>query len=134
MFLRLFKIVLKLFTIMSGEELKQYIKHSGLTMSDIAREMGTTPQNIQARLTRKSIKTDFWLKVKEIIDRCCPPLPAEMEAAVIGSNVNGSNSSNVSQSIGGGDALARENEVLRQQNAFLQEQVKTLLAIVKEKN
>lgn len=103
-------------------------------MSDIAREMGTTPQNIQARLTRKSIKTDFWLKVKEIIDRCCPPLPAEMEAAVIGSNVNGSNSSNVSQSIGGGDALARENEVLRQQNAFLQEQVKTLLTIVKEKN
>lgn len=116
---------------MSGEELKQYIKHSGLTMSDIAREMGTTPQNIQSRLTRKSIKTDFWLKVKEIIDRCCPPLPAEMEKAVIGSNVNGSNSSNVSQTIGcGDDALARENDLLREQNAFLQEQIKTLLSIV----
>lgn len=119
---------------MSGEELRQYIKRSGLSVSDIAREMGTTPQNINGRFTRKSIKTDFWLKVKEIIDKCCPPLPAEMEAAVIGSNVNGSNSSNVSQSIVNDDALVRENEVLRQQNAFLQEQVKTLLAIVGQKN
>lgn len=105
-----------------------------MSVSDLAKEMGTSPQNLSARFNRKSIKSDFWLKVKEIIDRCCPPLPAEMETAVIGSNVNGSNSSNVSQTIGGGDALARENEVLRQQNAFLQEQVKTLLAIVKEKN
>lgn len=103
-----------------------------MSVSDLAREMGTTPQNINGRFNRKSIKTDFWLKVKEIIDRCCPPLPAEMEAAVIGSNVNGNNSSNVSQTIGSNndDALIRENEVLRQQNTFLQEQVKKLLEIV----
>ena len=44
---------------MSGEELKQYIKRSGLTMSDVARELGTTPQNVQARLGRKNIKIDF---------------------------------------------------------------------------
>lgn len=119
---------------MSGEDLRQYIRHSGMSVSDIAKEMGTSPQNLSARFNRKSIKTDFWLKVKEIIDKCCPPLPAEMEAAVIGSNVNGSNSSNVSQSIVNDDALVRENEVLRQQNAFLQEQVKTLLAIVGQKN
>ena len=35
---------------MNGEELKQYIKRSGLTMSDVARELGTTPQNVQACL------------------------------------------------------------------------------------
>lgn len=101
-------------------------------MTDIAKELGTSPQNVQAKLNRKSIKADFWLKVKEIIDKCCPPLPAEMESAVIGSNVNGSNSSNVSQSIGSGKetALQRENEVLKQQNEFLQKQVETLLAIV----
>jgi len=69
---------------MSGEELKKYIKRSGLTMSDVARELGTTPQNVQARLGRKTIKIDFILKIKEIIDRCAPPLPAEMEAAVTG--------------------------------------------------
>lgn len=69
---------------MSGEELKQYIKRSVLTMSDVARELGTTPQNVQARLGRKTIKIDFIQKIKEIIDKCAPPLPAEMEAAVIG--------------------------------------------------
>lgn len=118
---------------MSGEELKQYIKRSGLTMSDVARELGTTPQNVQARLGRKTIKIDFIQKIKAIIDRCAPPLPAEMEAAVIGSNVNGSNSSNVSQSVGGDAALAAENKLLREQNEFLQSQVKTLLAIVGQK-
>lgn len=103
---------------MSREELKQYIKRSGLTMSDVARELGTTPQNVQARLGRKNIKIDFIQKIKEIIDRCAPPLPAEMEAAVIGSNTNGSNSSNVSQSIGSDAALAAENKLLREQNEF----------------
>lgn len=118
---------------MSGEELKQYIKRSGLTMSDVARELGTTPQNVQARLGRKTIKIDFIQKIKAIIDKCAPPLPAEMEAAVMGSNVNGSNSSNVSQSIGSDSALAAENKLLREQNEFLQSQVKTLLAIVGQK-
>lgn len=117
---------------MSGEELKQYIKRSGLTMSDVARELGTTPQNVQARLGRKTIKIDFIQKIKEIIDKCAPPLPAEMEEAVFGSNVNGSNSSNVSQSSSDA-ALAAENKLLREQNEFLQNQVKTLLAIVGQK-
>nr|DAK59984.1 MAG TPA: hypothetical protein [Caudoviricetes sp.] len=56
-----------------------------------------------------------------------------MEAAVTGSNVNGSNSSNVSQSLGSDAALAAENKLLREQNEFLQSQVKTLLAIVGQK-
>lgn len=118
---------------MNGEELKQYIKRSGLTMSDVAREMGTTPQNVQARLGRKNIKIDFIQKIKEIIDKCAPPLPAEMESAVIGSNVNGSHSPNVSQSIGGDAALAAENKLLREQNEFLQKQVENLMAIVASK-
>lgn len=133
MVLNRFNVYLNLFTTMSGEELKQYIKHSGLTMSDIAREFGTTPQNIQARLGRKSLKADFIAKIKAIIDKCAPPLPAEMENAVIGSNVNGSNSSNVSQSIGGDAALQAENKLLREQNEFLQKQIETLLSIVGQK-
>ena len=54
---------------MSGEELKQYIKRSGLTMSDVARELGTTPQNVQARLGRKNIKIDFIQKIKERVNK-----------------------------------------------------------------
>ena len=118
---------------MSGEELKQYIKRSGLTMSDVARELGTTPQNVQARLGRKTIKIDFIQKIKEIIDKCAPPLPAEMEEAVFGSNVNGSNSSNVSQSLGGDAALQARGESLESENSFLRKQVETLLAIVGQK-
>ena len=118
---------------MSGEELKKYIKSSGLTMSDVARELGTTPQNVQARLGRKTIKIDFIQKIKEIIDRCAPPLPAEMEEAVIGSNVNGSNSSNVLQSLGSDAALQARVESLESENSFLRKQVETLLAIVGQK-
>lgn len=118
---------------MNGEELKQYIKRSGMSVAAVAEQLGTSPQNLNAKFNRKSIKTDFLQKIKEIIDECAPPLPAEMEAAVIGSNVNGSNSSNVSQSIGSDAALAAENKLLREQNAFLQSQVKTLLAIVGQK-
>lgn len=109
--------------------MKQYIKSSGMTISEVARELGTSPQNVQAKLTRKSIKADFLVKIREIIDRCCPPLPAEMEVAVNGSNVNGSNSPNVRQTIGD-SALLAENKLLREQNDFLQKQVETLLKIV----
>lgn len=120
---------------MNGEDLKQYIKRSGMSVSEVAQELGTSPQNLNAKFNRKSIKADFWLKVKEIIDKCCPPLPAEMESAVIGSNITGANSSNVNQSIGSGneEALQREVDLLRQQNAFLQKQVETLLGIVGNK-
>lgn len=118
---------------MNGEELKQYIRRSGMSVAAVADELGTSPQNLNAKFNRKSVKLDFIQKVKEIIDRCAPPLPAEMEAAVIGANINGSNSSNVSQSIGGDAALAAENKLLREQNEFLQNQVKTLLAIVGQK-
>lgn len=117
---------------MNGEELKQYIKRSGMSVAAVAEELGTSPQNLNAKFNRKSIKIDFFQKIKEIIDKCAPPLPAEMEEAVFGSNVNGSNSSNVSQSSSDA-ALAAENKLLREQNEFLQNQVKTLLSIVGQK-
>lgn len=115
---------------MTGEEMKTYLKQRGLSLASVADELGTSPQNLNGKLKAKSLKSDFISAIKAIIDRCAPPLPAEMEEAVMGSNVNGSNSSNVSQSIGSDAALAAENKLLREQNEFLQSQVKTLLAIV----
>lgn len=103
-----------------------------MSVAAVAEELGTSPQNLNAKFNRKSIKIDFFQKIKEIIDKCAPLLPAEMEEAVFGSNVNGSNSSNVSQSSSDA-ALAAENKLLREQNEFLQNQVKTLLAIVGQK-
>lgn len=98
-----------------------------MSVAAVAEELGTSPQNLNAKFNRKSIKIDFFQKIKEIIDKCAPPLPAEMEEAVFGSN-----SSNVSQSSSDA-ALAAENKLLREQNEFLQNQVKTLLAIVGQK-
>ena len=118
---------------MTGEEMKTYLRQRGLSRASVAEELGTSPQNLNGKLKAKSLKSDFISAIKAIIDRCAPPLPAEMEEAVIGSNVNGSNSSNVSQSIGSDAALAAENKLLREQNEFLQSQVKTLLAIVGQK-
>ena len=118
---------------MNGEELKQYIKRSGMSVAAVAEELGTSPQNLNSKLNAKSLRADFIQKIKAIIDKCAPPLPAEMEAAVMGSNVNGSNSSNVSQSIGGDAALQARVESLESENSFLRKQVETLLAIVGQK-
>nr|DAZ34606.1 MAG TPA: Transcriptional regulator BINDING, PHEROMONE BINDING, REPEAT [Caudoviricetes sp.] len=130
--------IYKLFTLvliyleltMTGEEMKTYLRQRGLSLASVAEELGTSPQNLNGKLKAKSLKSDFISAIKAIIDRCAPPLPAEMEEAVFGSNINDSNSSNVSQSIGSDAALAAENKLLREQNEFLQSQVKTLLAIV----
>ena len=118
---------------MNEEELKQYIKRSGMSVAAVAEELGTSPQNLNSKLNAKSLRADFIQKIKAIIDKCAPPLPAEMEAAVMGSNVNGSNSSNVSQSIGGDAALQARVESLESENSFLRKQVETLLAIVGQK-
>lgn len=118
---------------MSGEEMKRYIKASGVNMKTLAENLEVSPQNLNSKLNAKSLKADFIAKIKAIIDKCAPPLPAEMEAAVIGSNVNGSNSSNVSQSIAGDAALQARVESLESENSFLRKQVETLLAIVGQK-
>lgn len=112
--------------------MKRYIKASGMNMKTLAENLKVSPQNLNSKLNAKSLRADFIQKIKAIIDKCAPPLPAEMEEAVFGSNVNGSNSSNVSQSSSDA-ALAAENKLLREQNEFLQNQVKTLLAIVGQK-
>ena len=117
---------------MTGEELKQTVKRSGMSVTDFARELGMSPQNLNGKFGQKSIKTDLLDKINAIIDKCCPPLPAEMEASVMSSNINGSNSSNVRQSIGDTVALQRENDVLRQQNEFLQKQVERLMALLEK--
>lgn len=104
-----------------------------MPLKQLADELEVTPQSLSNKLTRKSVKLDFLSKVEAIIDRCCPPLPAEMQSAVTGSNVNGSYSPNVKQTIGSSAAISRENELLRQQNEFLRQQVERLMALLEKK-
>lgn len=108
---------------MTGEELKQIVRKSGLSVTDFAKELDMSPQNLNSKFISKSIKLDFLKKVENVINRCCPPLPVEVELAVNGSAVNGSHSPNVNQTVGVDAALLAENKLLREQNEYLQKQL-----------
>lgn len=113
---------------MTGEEIKNIIKSRGMNLATVAKGLGTSPQNLNNRLNAKSIKLDFLQSVMDVVNKCCPPLPVEVEAAVVGSAVNGSHSPNVTQSVGGDAALVAENKLLRQQNEYLQKQLDRALS------
>lgn len=106
--------------------MKRYIKASGVNMKTLAENLKVSPQNLNSKLNAKSLRADFIQKIKAIIDKCAPPLPAEMEAAVIGSNIDASNSNGFTQTIGASDALARELELLRKMVADKDEEIKFL--------
>ena len=115
---------------MTGEELKQMVRKSGLSVTDFAKELGMSPQNLNAKFISKSIKSDFLSKVESVINRCCPPLPAEVEIAVNGSGVI-THSPNANNYLGGDAALVAENKLLRQQNEFLQQRLAEAMEIIK---
>lgn len=118
---------------MTGEEIKNIIKSRGMNLATVAKHLGTSPQNLNNRLNAKSVKIDFLQSIMDVINSCCPPLPAEVEVSVMGSAVNGSHSPNVTQSVSGDAALVAENKLLRQQNEFLQQQLANAMEIIKGK-
>lgn len=103
-----------------------------MSVTEFAKELGMSPQNLNGKFGQKSIKTDLLDKINAILDKCCPPLPAEMEKAVIGQSISGNN--NVQTADNGVDAaLLRENELLHKQNEFLQKQVERLMAMLENR-
>lgn len=123
-------------------------KRSGMSINKMATMAGIDTGNLSRSINGKASFSDRviykiasalhvsvdWLE-KGIEPMFSPTVasPSEVGAGITGSNVNGSNSPNVSQSLGSDAALAAENKLLREQNEFLQSQVKTLLAIVGQK-
>lgn len=113
---------------MNGDELKAYIKQRGMSLTQLANALGTSPQNLNAKFGRQTLKHDFLQSVMDIVNRCCPPLPAEVEVAVNGSGVIGSHSPNATQYVGADAALVAENQLLRQQNEYLQKLLDSAMA------
>ena len=113
---------------MTGEEIKNIIKSRGMNLATVAKGRGTSPQNLNNRLNAKSVKLDFLQSVMDVINKCCPPLPAEVEVAVNGSGVIGSHSTNATQYVGADAALVAENQLLRQQNEYLQQLLNSAMA------
>lgn len=119
---------------MTGEEMKIYLKQSGIPLATIAEGLGISPQNLNGRLKAKSLKTDFVAQIRAVIDSYASSLSTEMEGDVMDSNVNGSNNMAGQSSVD--LALQQETEVLRKQNEFQQKlieaqqkQIATLLAL-----
>lgn len=119
---------------MTGEEMKIYLKQSGIPLATIAGGLGISPQNLNGKLKAKSLKTDFVAQIRAVIDSHASSLSTEMEGDVMDSNVNGSNNMVGQSSVD--LALQRETEVLRKQNEFQQKlieaqqkQIATLLAL-----
>ena len=113
---------------MTGAEIKNIIKSRGMTLATVAKHLGTSPQNLNNRLNAKSVKIDFLQSIMDVINSCCPPLPAEVEVAVNGSGVIGSHSPNATQYVGADAALVAENQLLRQQNEYLQQLLNSAMA------
>lgn len=63
---------------MTGEEIKNIIKSRGMSLATVAKQLGTSPQNLNNRLNAKSVRLDFLQSVMDVINKCCPPLPAEV--------------------------------------------------------
>ena len=99
-----------------------------MNLATVAKHLGTSPQNLNNRLNAKSIKIDFLQSIMDVINSCCPPLPAEVEVAVNGSGVIGSHSTNATQYVGADAALVAENQLLRQQNEYLQQLLNSAMA------
>ena len=113
---------------MTGEEVKNIIKSRGMNLATVAKHLGTSPQNLNNRLNAKSVKIDFLQSIMDVINSCCPPLPAEVEVAVNGSGVIGSHSPNATQYVGADAALVAENQLLRQRNEYLQQLLNSAMA------
>ncbi len=118
-------------------------KKNGLSINKLADKCGVNSANLSRSLAGKASLSDRviykiahalnvsvdWLE-KGVEPMFSPTVasPSEVGAGITGSNINGSNSSNFSQTIAGDAALVRELELLRKMVADKDEEIKFLRA------
>lgn len=117
---------------MTGTELRAKLVLINAQVTELAKNIGTSHQSLSQALNSKDVKTGLVEKIASALNL---PLSyfygeGDGEPRAIGTNINGSHSPNVSQTLGCDSALTAENKLLREQNEFLQNQVKTLLSII----
>lgn len=102
---------------MTGEEFKNYVMSSRISVTQIAKKMGTTPQVISNRYCRQKISSDFLDSVKQAISACQEDYNIHNNAV----SVDNSSQSEIA-------VLKAQNDILRQQNDFLQKLLDRLTA------
>lgn len=113
----------------TGEGLKRRLKMYGISLKYAAASMGTSPQNLGAKLNRKSVKLDFAQKVEDVIQKYKEEIgldsnfpleqPESLEEQMPSTTLE--------------SVLMAKVERLENENSFLRKQVETLLAIVGQK-
>lgn len=117
---------------MSGDELRLIIKQNGISLTRIANELSTSPQNLNSKLNRQSLKIEFVQRVMKILGEIGSNIPTGLELVDknhildIKDKHHNKNESHTA-------ALEAENALLRQQNDFLQKQLNLALEIIKGK-
>lgn len=96
---------------MTGNEFRDFIVSSRVSVTELAKKMGTTPQVISNKYNRQKISSDFLDSVKAAIDeyRC-------EQDAQFNSIASASSASEVGETIA---VLRAENKILKDQNEFL---------------
>lgn len=105
---------------MSGEELKQQIKGAGLSLKEVADALNIRPQTLQNKLKVKSVKTDFLIDIKAIINK---KLDGNEKTIVQHGNIFAAEkidkpTLNIDQGVDYA-VLAKENEMLKEEISYL---------------
>ena len=101
---------------MTGNEFRDFIVSSRVSVTELAKKMGTTPQVISNKYNRQKISSDFLDSVKVAIDECRCEQDAQFNS--IASPVI-----EVGETIA---VLRAENKILKDQNEFLQKMLDRL--------
>ncbi len=117
---------------MTGDELRAKLFLAKKPLIEIAASVGLSSQGLSQALKVKDVKTGFVEKLASSLNLPLSFFYGDGEDQPVGSNINGSHSPNVSQSIGCDSAMVTEVKLLREQNEFLQSQIKTLLSILEK--
>lgn len=114
---------------MTGMELRRYVEYSGLTMSDIARELDTSPQNVRSKMIKERVSADFAQKVEDVIQKYKEEIGTDSNFLLEQPEPSEEQKpSTILESV-----LMAKVERLESENFFLRKQVETLLAIVGQK-
>lgn len=103
---------------MTGNEFRDLIVSSRVSVTELAKKMGTTPQVISNKYGRQKISSDFLDSVKAAIDECRCEQDAQFNS--IASPVG-----EVGETIA---VLRAENKILKDQNEFLQKMLDRLIS------
>ncbi len=98
---------------MTGEEFRNYVMSSRISITQLAKKMGTTPQVISNKYSRQKISSDFLDSVKQAITACHEDYNIHLNAVNSIPAAEESLQSDIA-------VLKAQNEILRQQNEFLQ--------------